>query len=157
MIIHDDNFPYKKDYDEELVLTVSDWYHDLMSDLLPSYMSKENMMSHEPLPDSNLLNDTHNLKFPVQPDRTYLIRMINMGGFMGQYFWMEGHNMTIVELDGVYTKPTVASNIYLAAGQRCSFLLRTKGDRSANYPMVASLDPVCFDTLFNNGFLLTSA
>ncbi|KAJ9360906.1 CAZyme family AA1 [Paecilomyces variotii] len=141
LIIYDDASPFKGEYEEELILPLSDWYHDQMSALLPTYMAKGNMMLQEPLPQSNLINETQNLKIGVQPGKTYLVRMINIGAFMGQYFWMEGHNMTIVELDGVYTKPTVAETIYLATGQRCSFLLKTKDDRAANYPIVASLDP----------------
>ncbi|GAD93451.1 multicopper oxidase [Paecilomyces variotii No. 5] len=141
LIIYDEDSPFKGKYEEELILPLSDWYHDEMSALLPTYMVMGNMMLQEPLPQSNLINETQNLKIEVQPGKTYLVRVINMGAFMGQYFWMEGHNMTVVELDGVYTKPTDTDTIYLATGQRCSFLLRAKDDRTANYPMVASLDP----------------
>lgn len=155
LIIYDDASPFKGEYEEELILPLSDWYHDQMSALLPTYMTKGNMMLQEPLPQSNLINETQNLKIGVQPGKTYLVRVINMGAFMGQYFWMEGHNMTIVELDGVYTKPTVAGTIYLATGQRCSFLLKTKDDRAANYPIVASLDPVRFTPLFTQRLSLT--
>jgi FtsP/CotA-like multicopper oxidase with cupredoxin domain len=38
LIIHDPDFPYLGQYDEELILSVSDWYHDQMTDLLPGFI-----------------------------------------------------------------------------------------------------------------------
>ncbi|EAW12290.1 multicopper oxidase [Aspergillus clavatus NRRL 1] len=142
LIIHDDASPFHDQYDEELTLTISDWYHDPMADLLPGYMKKGSRMAREPFPNANLLNDSQHVRIDVQPGKTYLIHLINMGAFMGQYFWIEGHEMTIVEVDGVYTRPTVAENVYLATGQRYAVLLTTKEGRDANYPMVASMDPL---------------
>ena len=40
LIIHDPNNPYAKDFDEELVLTLSDWYHDQAATLVPIYAGK---------------------------------------------------------------------------------------------------------------------
>lgn len=68
--------------------------------------------------------------------------MINIGAFAGQYVWFEGHNMTIVEVDGVYTYPTEASMIYLGAAQRYSFLITTRTDTTDNFPFVSSMDTV---------------
>ncbi len=124
------------------MLTVSDWYHDQITDLLPPFISKSNPTGAEPVPDAALFNDTQGLQVPIQPGKTYLFRMINMGAFAGQYIWFEGHNMTIVEVDGVYTKPAVAEMIYLSAAQRCSFLLTAKNETTANYAFVGSMDTV---------------
>jgi len=99
---------------------------------------------HEPVPDANLLNDTINTQVMVQPDTTYLIRLVNVGAIVGQYFWIEDHDMVIVEVDGVYTQQAERPMIYLGAGQRCSFLVKTKTDISKNYPIVASLDAASF-------------
>jgi iron transport multicopper oxidase len=129
-------------YDEEVVLTVSDWYHDQMHGLLSWFMSKANPTGAEPVPNSALLNDTQNLTVPLQPGRTYLFRMVNIGAFAGQYVWFEGHNMTILEVDGVYTHPAGASMIYLSAAQRCSFLITARNDTPQNFPIVASMDTV---------------
>ncbi|KAH8677280.1 Cupredoxin, partial [Xylariales sp. PMI_506] len=147
LVIRDPDFPYLGQYDEELVLTVSDWYHDQMQNLLPGFISKGNPTGAEPVPNNALFNDTQNLKVPVQPGKTYLFRMINIAAFAGQYIWFEGHNMTIVEVDGIYTQPAVADMIYLSAAQRCSFLLTTKNDSTANYAFVGSMDTSLFDTI----------
>ncbi|KAK4211143.1 Cupredoxin [Rhypophila decipiens] len=146
-IIHDPNNPFKDMYDEELVLTVSDWYHDQMPGLLNFFISKANPTGAEPVPNSALLNETQNLTIPVEPERTYLFRMINMGAFAGQYVWFEGHNITILEVDGIYTQPAEADMIYLSAAQRCSFLLTTRNSTTENFPIVASMDTTLFDQL----------
>lgn len=65
-----------------------------------------------------------------------------MGAFAGQYLWAEDHNMTIVEVDGVYTKPMVTDMIYLAVAQRCSFLITTANDTKKTYAVVGSMDTV---------------
>lgn len=123
-------------------MTVSDWYHDRIPDLFASFLNKANPTGAEPVPDAALMNDTQNLAVPVKPGTTYLFRMVNIGAFAGQYVWFEGHNITIVEVDGVYTEPAEADMIYLSAAQRCSFLLTTRNDTSANFPIVASMDTV---------------
>ncbi|KAI0406374.1 Cupredoxin [Xylaria palmicola] len=147
LIIHDPDSPFLDLYDEELVLTVSDWYHEQMAVLLPAFNSKGNPTGAEPVPQAALFNETQNLKVAVQPGKTYLFRMINIGAFAGQYVWFEGHNMTIVEVDGVYHQPAEAEMIYVSAAQRCSFLVTTKNETTANYAFVASMDTTLFDTL----------
>ncbi|TGJ87255.1 hypothetical protein E0Z10_g1548 [Xylaria hypoxylon] len=147
LIVHDPESPFLDQYDEEIVLTVSDWYHEQMSILLPAFNSKGNPTGAEPVPQAALFNETQNLKVAVQPGKTYLFRMVNIGAFAGQYVWFEGHNMTIVEVDGVYHQGAEAEMIYISAAQRCSFLLTTKNETTANYAFVASMDTTLFDTL----------
>ncbi|KAK7221715.1 hypothetical protein V2G26_009718 [Clonostachys chloroleuca] len=148
LIIHDKDFPYKDKFDEEHVLTLSDWYHDEMQEMVPKlFMTKNNPSGAEPVPKNALMNETVGFKFPVKPDTTYLFRVINMGAFAGQYLWFEGHTMRIVEVDGIYTEEAEAEMIYLSAAQRVSFLLTTKNDTSGNFPIAASMDTTLFDIL----------
>ncbi|MDI1487725.1 MAG: hypothetical protein OHK93_006997 [Ramalina farinacea] len=147
LIIHDPDSPYKDQYDEELVLSISDWYHDQMADLIKQFISVTNPTGAEPVPDAALFNDTQNLTTPVQPGKTYMFRIVNIGAFAGQYFWMEGHTMRIVEVDGIYTEPAEADMIYLTAAQRYSVLVTTKDDASTNFAYVASMDEDLFDTI----------
>ena len=48
LIVHDPENPYKADFDEELVLTLSDWYHDEMPGLISSFMAVTNPTGAEP-------------------------------------------------------------------------------------------------------------
>ncbi|RDA93810.1 hypothetical protein CP533_6348 [Ophiocordyceps camponoti-saundersi (nom. inval.)] len=147
LIIHDDKSPHRNDVDEELVLTLSDWYHDEMQTLIPRFLSKNNPTGAEPVPNAALINETQNLEVKVQPRRKYLLRIVNVGAFAAQYFWIEGHTMTIVEVDGVYTKRADTDMIYLSAAQRVSVIVETKAEASANFPIVASMDTELFDVL----------
>uniref|UniRef100_A0A8H7NI09 Plastocyanin-like domain-containing protein n=1 Tax=Bionectria ochroleuca TaxID=29856 RepID=A0A8H7NI09_BIOOC len=147
LIIHDPNSPYNGKYDEEIVMTLSDWYHDQMAHLIPQFMSKGNPTGAEPVPQAALMNDTQNLQISVKPKTTYLLRLVNIGAFAGQYFWIEGHTMKIVEVDGVYTKPYETDMIYLSAAQRYSVLVTTKDDAHSNFAVVGSMDTDLFDVL----------
>ncbi|MCJ1347443.1 hypothetical protein MMC31_005668 [Peltigera leucophlebia] len=147
LIVNDPDSPYKGQYDEELVLTLSDWYHDQMPGLLKWFLSYANPTGAEPVPDSALMNDTQNLKILIQPGKTYMFRVVNMAAFAAQYLWLEGHTMRIIEVDGIYTEPAEAEQIYLTAAQRYSFLVTTKNDTSANFPIVGSMDQDLFDTV----------
>ncbi|CZR53837.1 probable iron transport multicopper oxidase FET3 precursor [Phialocephala subalpina] len=147
LIITDPDFPYADQMDEEIVLSLSDWYHDQMQVWIPKFINKANPTGAEPVPQAALMNDTQNLTVPVQPGKTYLFRVVNIGAFAGQYLWFEGHNMTIVEVDGVYTDPAEAELIYIAAAQRYSFMVTTKNETSVNYAIVSSMDTSLFDTI----------
>lgn len=145
LIISDPEFPY--DFDEEMVLSVSDWYHEEMQTLIPKFLNKANPTGAEPVPQNALLNDTQNLTVSIQPGKTYLFHVVNMGALAGQYLWFEGHNMTIVEVDGVFTEKAETERIYISAAQRYSFLLTTKNETTSNYAFVSSMDTDLFDTL----------
>lgn len=113
-----------------------------MQSLLKSFMSYTNPTGAEPVPNSALMNDTQNVTITVEPGKTYFFRIINMGAFAGQYFWIEGHKMRIVEADGVWTNEAEADMLYVTAAQRYGVLVTTKNDTSANYPIVSSMDQV---------------
>ncbi|KAL7798312.1 Cupredoxin [Trichoderma ceciliae] len=147
LIIHDPEFPYRKEVDHELVVTLSDWYHDQMATLLPAFLTKNNPTGAEPVPKAALMNETQNFTVAVEPNTTYMFRVINIGAFAGQYLWIEGHTMRIVEVDGIYTEAAEADMVYISAAQRVSFLLTTKNDTSANFPIVSSMDTTLFDSL----------
>ena len=139
--------PYQDQYDEEIVLTLSDWYHDQMPGLLKGFISYANPTGAEPVPDSALMNDTQDLSINVESGKTYMFRIINTGAFAGQYLWFEGHTMQVVEVDGVYTEPTEAEMLYITAAQRYSVFVTTKNTTSSNFPILASMDLDLFDTV----------
>ncbi|KAI9673750.1 MAG: hypothetical protein M1829_003987 [Trizodia sp. TS-e1964] len=145
LIVEDPASPYKGKYDEEVVLTLSDWYHDQMPSLIAKFLNKGNPRGAEPVPDAALFNDTQNLNIAVQPGKTYLFRLINIGAFAAQYFWIEGHDMMVVEVDGVYTESTQAKMIYIAPAQRYSFLVTTKNQTDTNFAISGSMDEDLFD------------
>ncbi|KAH6618464.1 Cupredoxin [Boeremia exigua] len=147
LIVHDPENPFQKEFNEEIVLSFSDWYHDLMRPLLSSFVSVTNPTGAEPVPSSALINDSQNITVSVQPGKTYLIRMVNMAAFAGMYVWFQECTVKVVEVDGIYTGPVETSMLYLTAGQRYSVLLTVDSGRLTNIPFVASMDEELFDAL----------
>ncbi|KAI9753449.1 MAG: hypothetical protein M4579_005169 [Chaenotheca gracillima] len=147
LIVHDTDSPYEGKYDEEMVLTLSDWYHDQMPPLLAGFVSVTNPTGAEPVPDSALMNETQNLKVNVEPGKTYMLRIVNIGAFAAQHFWIEGHTMQVVEVDGIYTEMGEADMIYVTPAQRYSVLVTTRNDTDANFAMVGSMDEDLFDAI----------
>ncbi|CAH0023446.1 unnamed protein product [Clonostachys rhizophaga] len=147
LIVHDDDAYFAKQYDKEFTISLSDWYHDFLEDLSHEFMSLYNPTGAEPIPNAFLFNDTMNSNIKVEPNTTYLIRILNVGAFVGQYLYIQDHNFTIVEIDGVYTEPTEASMLYLSAAQRYAILLTTKNETDKNYPIITVADSTLLDTI----------
>jgi iron transport multicopper oxidase len=149
IIVKDSKAPFAKDIDGDFTVTLSDWYRSQAPPLINFFSSSanEDAGGSEPIPDSTLLQESglKDAKFSVQPGKTYLVRVINMGSFVGQYFSIDGHDMTIVEVDGVYTEPTVAKQIYLTVAQRYAVLIKTKANKNQNYAVIGAMDSAMFD------------
>lgn len=145
LIVHDTDAYFNDRYEKEFILTMSDWYHELVEKI--PFITLSNPTGAEPVPDSFLVNDTQNSSLPVDPGTTYLIRLINMGAFVGMYFYIEGHSFQIVEIDGVYTEPREAEMLYISVAQRYSILVTTKNLTSTNYPIVTVVDSALLDTI----------
>ena len=137
-IIEDDDFPY--DYDEEVVMTLGEHYHESADVLIPKFMSRFNPTGAEPIPANFLVNETRNNTWKVEPNKTYLLRIINTGGFVSQYLWMEDHDFTIVEVDGVYVEKNTTDLLYITVAQRYSVLITTKNSTDKNYAMMNRVD-----------------
>lgn len=117
-----------------------------MPTLIPQYLSTTaNPDGAEPIPNSGILNNNATTSFKVSPGKTYLVRMINMSNLAAWYVHFDQHEMTIVEVDGVYTKKQVTNQVYLSSGQRCSVLITAKPNANKNYAFVGAMDPVMFD------------
>jgi iron transport multicopper oxidase len=87
-----------------------------------------------------LLRLSHILALDVDPGKTYFLRTINIGGFVGGYIEIEDHEFTIVEVDGIYTEPFTVQRLYLSVAQRYSVLMKTKKSRDRNYLIRGQLD-----------------
>ncbi|KAE9365562.1 multicopper oxidase [Stipitochalara longipes BDJ] len=153
LIVQDPASPYKGKYDEEVVLTLSDWYHDTMSHLSSYYLNHTlNPQGPEPIPYSALMNDTQDLKIHVQPEKTYFLRIINFAAFSQLYLHFDQHQVTIIEADGTYTHPRTVDTLYLAVAQRYGVLLTTKANTTQNYAALGKLDETMFDGFGQKGF-----
>lgn len=129
--------------DKEYVLTVSDLYHQEAPPLINYYQSADNYNNNqgaEPVPDSVLINEAQGGQFSIVPGKTYLFRIISMAAMMPFWVQFDQHNMTIVEVDGVYVTPVNVDRIFIAAAQRYSVLVTAKADKSSNFAIVAQMN-----------------
>ncbi|KAI0039225.1 multicopper oxidase [Auriscalpium vulgare] len=132
-------------WDEELVVHMADWYHDLSADLLDAYLSPfgiDGTQGDEPVPDGGMLNGLGQyfaagtggsyFNFTLQRNKTYRLRLINSGSFASVRFSVDGHPLTLIEADGTLISPTPLAGITLAVAQRYSVLLHANATGSPN-------------------------
>lgn len=70
-----------------------------------------------------------------------------MANFAAFFVKFDQHEMTIIEVDGVYTVAQTTDLIYLSDAQRMSVLITAKSDTSKNYAFVGAMDPSMFDSV----------
>lgn len=115
--------------------------------MIPQYLevSLNPVSGSEPVPSSALMNDQTSPTFTVVTGKTYFLRVINMSGFAQFFLHIDGHNFTIIETDGVYTKPAPAQDLYITTGQRYGVLLKTLPTATKNFAILGSMDMDAFD------------
>lgn len=146
-LVIEDTKPYPYDYDEEVVVQLAEWYHDVVDVLDKKFMSVYNPTGAEPIPQNLIINNTRNLTWEVQPDTTYLLRIVNTGGFVSQYFWIEDHDLEVVEVDGIMVEKNTTSMIYITVAQRYTVLVHTKNDTSKNFAIMQKFDDTMLDKI----------
>lgn len=144
-IIRNPNETYK--YDEDIIISVSDWYHKEMKDGIADFMTYKNPTGAEPIPQAALINDSQNGTIKFVAGKTYRLRFVNMAAFAMFQIWIEGHEMRVIELDGVPTEEYTVPAIDLTTAQRVSVLVTAKNTTNQNFAMVGSMDTTMFDTV----------
>jgi iron transport multicopper oxidase len=121
-----------------------------MQVLIPQFLSPENPDGAEPVPDSEnlfssfltlgaLIMDHQNGTTNVTPGTTVKFHLVNIGAFAYFHFWIECHNLIVIEVDGVDVEPYEVPGVDLAVGQRLSVLVKMDQDPTKNYPIVGSM------------------
>jgi FtsP/CotA-like multicopper oxidase with cupredoxin domain len=93
-----------------------------------------------------LLNEAQNIAISITPGKTYLFRIINMGAMTSQWLQFDEHNMTIVEVDGVYVQPYQTEQLFMSVAQRYSVLVTALPTASQNYAIVSAMMIDMFDS-----------
>ncbi|EGO03467.1 Fet3 ferroxidase [Serpula lacrymans var. lacrymans S7.3] len=169
-VIHPPQEAYS--YDEEFTVVLGDWYHQEHTVLMQQYVNIADPGGAEPIPDSGLMyfaqnatnlppipgsnpspvtaatgfNENATLNFV--PGRTYRLRIISEAAFAGFYFWIDGHEMRLIEADGTDIQSKTVDQINLGAAQRYSILVTARNDTSpSNWAIHANMDYTMFDTV----------
>lgn len=144
-IIEDDTLIKRLHYDEDISLSVSDYYHQESTEIMAEFLNRYNPTGAEPIPQNSLFNDTKNATWNIKPDTTYLLRIVNMGMFTSQYIYIEDHELTIIEIDGIYVEPVTVKSLFITVAQRYTVLLKTKKKSEKNYRFVNIIDKTMLD------------
>ncbi|KAF9179824.1 hypothetical protein BGZ51_006637 [Haplosporangium sp. Z 767] len=143
LIIHNINETYK--YDEEHTIALADWYHREHEEMKQWYLSIFNPSGAEPVPESGLINHMQDAKFNFVPGKVYRLRIINMSALAMFHFHIDGHEIEIIEVDGIDVERTKVESFPITAAQRYSVLVTAKSDATQNYVLHADMDPSMFD------------
>ncbi|KAJ3309420.1 hypothetical protein HDV04_006161 [Boothiomyces sp. JEL0838] len=134
LIIKDKTDPARYGYADEFVVGMSDWYDRQYEDLFYNqFFLPFNGEGSEPIPSGPVINDAPNQVFAVQPGKKYRFRVIAMATFASMQFWIENHNLTIVEVDGVSVHPYQVDILLLGSAQRYSVVVETLDSTDFNY------------------------
>ncbi|KAK0614697.1 Cupredoxin [Immersiella caudata] len=139
-IVHEKKDPYADEYDEEYLLTVSDWYNEQVPELLVSTIFNASLDMRPPIPAGGLINDGTGANYNIVPGKKYKFRLINVSAFTGVFLFFEDHPFTIIEIDGVNVKKTDAKLLFLTAGQRYSVIIEAKETVTKNFAISAVFD-----------------
>ncbi|KAI9202143.1 Cupredoxin [Polychytrium aggregatum] len=133
-------------YDQEYTVVLSDWYHTPHDDLMVKFMSPYNPTGSEPIPDSALINDnSDNSTFAITAGKTYRFRLINVSLMPSMFISIDGHNMTIIEVDGIDVQPYTVQSLPITTAQRYSILVTALNTTTQNFQFHADIDPSMLD------------
>jgi iron transport multicopper oxidase len=156
-------------YDEEFTVVIGDWYHQEHDVLLAQFINIADPGGAEPIPDAGLIYFAQNASYlppipgttpegvtsavgfnenatlPFVPGKTYRLRVINTSAFSAFYFWIDGHQMTIIEADGTDVQESPIDLLSITVAQRYSVLVTARNDTSSNWVIHANMDTVMFD------------
>ncbi|KAJ7438293.1 Cupredoxin [Mycena galericulata] len=119
--VYDPNDPARHMYDvddESTVVTLADWYH---------YNSFHAPKATTPFPNSTLINGLGRYEggplsdlavINVSPGKRYRFRLVSISCEPAFNFSVDGHLMTIIEVDGVNHQPLVVDSIEIFARDR---------------------------------------
>jgi iron transport multicopper oxidase len=69
-----------------------------------------------------------------------------MSAFISFNFYIDGHNLTVIEMDGIDTQPYTTSSIMISAAQRYSVLIKApEANPTVKYTVHADMDVNMFD------------
>ncbi|KAJ2121550.1 ferroxidase fet3 [Coemansia sp. RSA 720] len=139
LIIRDPNEEYE--YDQEIVLPLEDWFRIPAHDMLKQFMSPDPRVRFRPIVPYGIIGGAcaGNKVLNFSPGRTYRVRLINMASSFDFHFSIAGHEMRVIEVDGIMVREHTAHGVALGVGQRVSVLVTALNSTDANYEFHADM------------------
>jgi iron transport multicopper oxidase len=140
MIVHDPDDPYKDDYDEQYILTISDWYNTESIPLGVTMFNKSNTKFQPPIPNGMTVNDGLTSAYRFDKGKTYRFRIISFAALASAMITFGDHPMEVIMNDASYITKTSVSTLRIAPAQRQDVLITAGEDETENVPFLISLD-----------------
>ncbi|KAJ2053117.1 ferroxidase fet3 [Coemansia sp. S16] len=134
LIIHNPKDP--NPVEKEFLFAAEDWWPITFQESLAILMQPHGPGNPYTSPPYTLINGVNgSLVEPLhfEPGKTYKIRLVSMMSLPLWEFVIDDHELMVVEVDGVATKPKAVSVVRLAPGQRVAVLVTAKPNKSMNY------------------------
>ncbi|KAK4164825.1 putative iron transport multicopper oxidase FET3 [Cladorrhinum sp. PSN259] len=139
-IVHDPNDPYSGKYDEEVIMTISDWYHNESLPMVRNMLKPTNTRFAPPIPDRLIVNEGAGLRVNFTKGKTYRFRVISFAALASAMIHFDSHDMNVIMNDAAYLKQETTYQLRIAAAQRYDFLIEAKDRDSGNYPFLVAMD-----------------
>ncbi|KAG6334761.1 hypothetical protein ID866_4327 [Astraeus odoratus] len=151
LVIYDPEDPLGNMYDvddESTVIVLSDWYHKPSPQVLSAPFT----------PDATLINGlgrysggpaTPLAVINVEQGKRYRFRIIAAACEPGYNFTIDGHQMTIIETDGIEIEPVVVDSLAIFPGQRYSVVV--SADKPVDNYWIRALPDNPSDSTFDGG------
>ncbi|ESQ42479.1 hypothetical protein EUTSA_v10013285mg [Eutrema salsugineum] len=149
-------YPFPKPYKEKTIV-LGEWWKSDVEQLIndasrigtaPIASDAHTINGHSG-PISNCPSQ-RGYNLPVRPGKTYMLRIINAALNEDLFFKIAGHELTVVEVDAVYTKPFKTDTVLIAPGQTTNVLLTANANAGSKYMVAATtfMDaPILFDNV----------
>ncbi|KAJ9050604.1 hypothetical protein DSO57_1013019 [Entomophthora muscae] len=117
LILFDDRF----EYDFEMVVMLSEWWHQSPSELESHLVTTPFIFP--PPPNSILINGQTSPVFTVERGKRYRLRLIAASGGENFSLHIPFHDLLLIEADGTVLEPLSVQRIVIGPGQRYSAIL----------------------------------
>ncbi|SPQ18182.1 018d7d51-946b-47ca-b38e-41bb42f0dc64 [Thermothielavioides terrestris] len=153
----------RKLYDNDRVVLIQDWYHDVSQVNLETYLAPDNENT-EPIPDNGLINgigyfncssydadsgytcydnSTYSV-LSLEPNTRTRLRFINTGAFTEFDVSIDNHTLSVIEADATLVKPVTVHRFPIHVAQRYSVVVETNQSTSTNYWLRGAMITSCF-------------
>nr|BAU94254.1 laccase [Pholiota microspora] len=131
LVVYDPVDPHLALYDVDdasTVITLADWYHNAAPGMEEIFLQGND----EPIPDSGLINGIGRFvggpqvvraRVNVEQGKRYRFRVVNISAYAAFRFSIEGHDLTIIEVDGISHVPHTVGGFDIFVAQRYSVVL----------------------------------
>ncbi|XP_006663136.1 laccase-22 [Oryza brachyantha] len=124
-------YPFPAPHKED-VIVLGEWWKEDTENVINQAMqlgvgpniSDSHTINGHPGPLSECASSQDGFKLKVENGKTYMLRIINAALNDDLFFKVAGHELTVVEVDAVYTKPFTTDTLLITPGQTTSVLLR---------------------------------